>query len=295
MRTIANDVLKVSIDELGAELTSIVRKDNCTEYVWKADPAIWKRHAPLLFPVIGRLKDKEYEANGKTWSITQHGFGRDLAFEAHPVSNRCVEFVLKDNEYTHSMYPYKFKLTIRYTLSGNTLKKEHIVENLSKMPMYYELGGHDAYAICLTPEEKITDSYIEFADDIKEIHPIVYDDDIMLTKDHRTVPLDDHSRLYIQRDTFREDALVLDDVKTRKVTLGSKVSDKKVVMEFDDFRYISFWSKYVADQDVPYVCIEPWTSLPDGNYLGKALSEKEGIRCIEPGESETLSFSVSVF
>lgn len=293
MRSIGNEMLKVSIDEMGAELCSIIRKDDGTEYVWQADPSIWKRHAPLLFPIVGRLKDKEYTLDGKTWSITQHGFGRDMVFKARPVSTRCIEFVLTDNEYTHSMYPYAFQLIVRYSLDGNTLKKEHIVENRSDVPMYYEVGGHDAYALCLTPGEKITDSYVEF-EGMTEIRPIITDENVFLSRDHRTIPLKD-GRLYLDRHTFDQDAMMLDEVAVRRVTLGSERSEKKVVMDFADFPYFAIWSKYMPDRDVPYVCLEPWSTLPDGSYLGKALEEKIGVRCIAPGESENLSFSVSIF
>lgn len=293
MRSIGNENLKVKIDEMGAELCSIICKRTGVQYVWQADPSIWKRHAPLLFPIVGRLKDKEYTLNGQTWPITQHGFGRDLRFEPSPVSHSCIELHLKDSEYTHSMYPYAFELTIRYSLDGHTLKKEHIVKNTSDQPMFYEIGGHDAYTVCRVPNEKLSDYYIEFEGGLSEIHPVLTDENVFLTREHGTIPLQ-NGRLYLSRELFKQDALILDDLPVRRVTLGSNGSTQTVQMDFSDFPYFALWSKYIPDQDVPYICLEPWSTLPDASYLGKELENKIGVRCLKPGETETLTFSVTI-
>lgn len=291
MLYLENERFKAAIDEKGAELCSLTGKSDGTEYVWQGDPAIWARHAPLLFPVIGRLKDKEYTLDGKTYSITQHGFGRDLPFEGKQIDAACAEFTLTQNDYTKKMYPYDFTLTVRYTLTGNRLKKEHIVHNPNDIPLYYEVGGHDAYNICLTEGETIRDSYVQF-EGVNEIHPLELDEKILLTGGEGTLPLDE-GRLWIDRETFRIDAVMLAAPAVRRLTICSRKHAKKVAVEFDDFDYVGIWSAY-RPFDVPYVCIEPWSTLPDCNYLGKELEKKVGVRCVAPHESETMTFTTIV-
>ena len=162
MQVLENERFRVEINEFGAELTRFTSKKDGTEYIWKGDPAAWKRHAPILFPIVGRLKDKTYTVDGRPYEITQHGFGRDLAWQAQKISGTCAEFTLTPSEYTKKMYPWDFICTVRYTLDGNALKKEHIVKNASDSVMYYEIGGHDAYTLCWEDGEKITDYYVEF-------------------------------------------------------------------------------------------------------------------------------------
>lgn len=291
MLYLENEQFKAAIAEKGAELCSLTGKSDGTEYIWQASPNIWGRHAPLLFPIIGRLKDKEYTLDGKPYHITQHGFGRDLTFDSKQVSAVCAEFTLTQNDYTKGMYPYDFTLVVRYTLTGNRLKKEHIVHNPNDVPLYYEVGGHDAYNLCLTEGETIRDSYVQF-EGLSEIHPLQLDDAILLTGGEDTLPLDE-GRLWIDRETFHIDALMMKSPETRRITIGSRVHSKRVTVEFDDFDYVGVWSAY-KPFDVPYVCIEPWSTLPDGRYLGKELEKKVGVRCIAPGESETLTFTTVV-
>ena len=113
MQVLENERFRVEINEFGAELTRFTSKKDGTEYVWKGDPAAWKRHAPILFPIVGRLKDKTYTVDGRPYEITQHGFGRDLAWQAQKISGTCAEFTLTPSEYTKKMYPWDFICTVR--------------------------------------------------------------------------------------------------------------------------------------------------------------------------------------
>lgn len=291
MQVLENDQFRVEINEFGAELTSMKSKKDGTEYIWKGDPAAWKRHAPVLFPIVGRLKNKTYTVGDTAYEITQHGFGRDLEWQPHKVSDTCVEFTLTNNSYTEKMYPWAFCCTIRFTLAGASLRKEHIVRNDSDSTMYYEVGGHDAYAICLCPGEKITDYYVQF-DGVKALHPIVSDEAVLLTQEHGTIALED-GRLPITRETFANDAIILDQLPVRRATIGSQTNPRRVVMDFSDFPYFAVWSAY-KPFDVPFVCLEPWSTLPDGSYLDHAIEHKVGVRVLAPGQTETLAFTTTI-
>ena len=291
MQVLENERFRVEISEMGAELTSFKSKTTGTEYVWQADPVAWKRHAPILFPIVGRLKDKTYTADGKAYEITQHGFGRDLEWQANRESDTCVSFTLMPNDYTKKMYPWDFKCTVRYTLDGASLKKEHITENCSDSTMYYEVGGHDAYNLCWQDGEQITDYYVAF-EGVDALSRIVTDESVMLTRERVSVPLVE-GRLPITRGLFADDAVMTEGLPVRRATIGCTKNSRTVTMDFADFDYFAVWSAN-KDFDVPYVCLEPWSTLPDGSYLDHAIENKEGVRVLQPGQSETLSFTTTI-
>ena len=122
--TLSNDLLTVSIQDAGAQLCS-VRSAGGTEYLWQADPAVWGRHAPLLFPLIGRLQDSQYTLDGRAWSISTHGFARDAQFQVSEQGPTALSFQLEDSEETRRVYPFSFVLTVTYTLEGSRLTKAH--------------------------------------------------------------------------------------------------------------------------------------------------------------------------
>ncbi len=277
--------------EKGAETVSFRSKKDGTEYIWQADPDVWGRHAPVLFPIIGRLKDKKYTVGGKEYEIMQHGFGRDLEWMARPVSDTVIEFSLTQNEYTKNLYPWDFTCTTRYTLDGNSLTREHITKNNSGTVMYYEIGGHDGFTICWNEGESITDYAVEF-EETEELHPIIVDENVFLTKDHSTVHIE-NGLLKIRRGMFDPDALMLDDLKVRRASIVCSKNSKRVTMDFSDFPYFAVWSKNLP-QDVPYVCLEPWSTLPDAIYLGHEIEEKVGIRMLQPEESESFKVVTTI-
>ncbi len=289
--TIENEKFSVSIDSRGAELCSMRSKQTGIEYVWQAEPSIWARHAPVLFPIIGRLKDKTYSVGGKSYQITQHGFGRDLEFACAEQTDTSIALMLTPNEYTRSMYPFDFAFTVRYTLEGNTLKKQHITTNCGDTDMYYEVGGHDAYNVALEPNETMEDYYVDFGSG-DAIYPLINDDALMITKDKRTVPLKD-GKLFLSGELFKLDALILDDCQPRTVSIRSKKSKHVICMKFENFPYLGIWSKYTG-ANTNYVCIEPWSTLPDANYLDHALENKIGVRRLAPKSNEILTFTTTV-
>ena len=291
MIVLENEGFRVEINPFGAELTSFRSKTTGTEYVWGGDPAAWKRHAPVLFPIVGRLKDKTYTVDGASFEITQHGFGRDLEWEPKQVSGTCAEFTLTQSEYTKKMYPWDFTCTLRFTLDGGSLLKAHITRNDSGSTMYYEIGGHDAYTLCWQEGEKITDYFVEF-EGTDALNRIATDENVMLTEKRTSVPLDG-GKLHISRELFANDAVMTEGLTVRRASIGSTKNSRRVTMEFRDFPYFAVWSPY-KDFDVPFTCLEPWSTLPDGTHLDHAIENKQGIRRLAPGESEILAFRTTI-
>lgn len=289
--TIKNEHIRVSIDNLGAELKSIKRMDDKKdlEYLWQRNPEIWERQAPLLFPLIGRLKDGEYIFDEKTYSIPIHGFARFVAFEVNSVNEDEISFKTESNSETLKVYPFEFELEILYKLDGFTITKSHTITNKSDIGMYYEIGGHEGYNIALMAGEKMEDYYIHFPG-MKSFKTYTSDEDIMMNKDKKKIKLD-NEKLYLSPEVFKNDALIIDEFKQRRVILANEKNNRTVEVQFEDFKYLGLWTKYMRGN---YICIEPWSSLPDCNYLGKELENKKDIRKISASNSETLKYKIII-
>lgn len=289
--TLRNDVLTVEVEDTGAQLSSI-RDTNGTEYLWQGDPAIWPRRAPLLFPIIARLKDGQYTLDGQTFHISNHGFCRDAPFTAQQDGDDRISFRLTDSAETREAYPFSFVLTVTYTLSGNRLTKSHRIENHSKVPMYYELGGHDGYRAPLSDGEKMDDYAIRIPN-VNAIQPYGMDADNMITPKGRAFPLE-KGRIPLKPSTFALDTIILDELSQSKAALVDGQNRTRVAVSFEGFPYLGIWTAN-KPFDTNYVCIEPWTSLPDATFVGRALTDKKGIRTLSPDAQEELSYSVEFF
>lgn len=288
--TLKNDLLTVVISTLGAELQSILAADG-TELLWQADSAIWGRHAPLLFPIIGRLREGRYTLNGQSVSISQHGFARDTEFTVERQNADSVTLSMGESEATRAVYPFSFRLTVRYQLKGASLVKSHTVTNCSERAMPYELGGHDGFRTTLRAGETMSDYAVEFPGQ-SVLHPFGMDEHCFLTPEKLDYPLDGNL-LSLPPKVFGLDTVVLEDLPCRQVSLVGKKSGYRLSMDFSDFDYLAIWTKPV-DFDTNYVCIEPWTTLPECTFVGSELTDKRGIRVLGSGESETLSYTVTV-
>ena len=288
MITLHNDLLTVQIDLVGAQLCS-VKNTAGTEYIWQADPAIWNRHAPLLFPVIGRLQDSQYTLNGKTYTIGSHGFARDAQFEVAEQNETAVSFRLTESPETLAVYPFPFVLTVTYILEGNKLTKACRVGNPSEKTMYYELGGHDGFVAPLS-EGEVMDDYAILLPGVDTLEPYGMDPEtFMITPKERKLPLD-HGRVPLKPAVYGLDTIILGDLPQRRAILADKAGRPRVTLDFPDFPYLGIWTQG-KPFDTNYVCIEPWTTLPDATFVGRDLTEKAGIRALPAGQSETLVYT----
>lgn len=286
-----NEHLSIKADSLGAELKSIRKKDDseAIEYLWQLNPEIWERQAPLLFPVIGRLKDEEYTYDGRTYKIDIHGFARFSQFAVNKISDSEISFCIESNEDSLKVYPFNFKLTVSYKLSGNDIIKSHLVKNTGRGIMAYEIGGHEGYNLSLFKGEQMDDYYIEFPG-MEFIETYTSDESIMMNRDKKSIKLKD-GRIYLSPEVFKDDALIIDDFKVNMVRLRNTRNERGIDVTFDDFKYLGLWTKYMKSD---YICIEPWSSLPDCNYLGKGLLDKQDIRILDEGTEEESVYTITV-
>jgi len=289
MIVLKNSHLTVQVDPVGAQLCS-VRSAAGTEYIWQADPAIWGRHAPLLFPVIARLKDGRYTLDGREWTIPTHGFARDSLFEVLEEGPARAVFRLTDSPETRAVYPFAFSLTVTYVLEENRLAKSCAVENRSGGRMWFELGGHDGFRAPLEEGEAM-DDYAITIPGVEELEPYGMDGALMITPKGARFPLD-RGRIPLKPSVFGLDTVILDSPAVRRAALVDRAGRARVTVEYPDFPYIALWTQG-KPFDTNYVCIEPWSSLPDATFVGRGLADKAGAVALEPGAVRTLTYTTT--
>ena len=286
---IHNDTLRVKIASVGAELQSIQTADGA-EYLWQGDPAYWTGHSPNIFPYVGRLTQGRYTLNGQEYGFKNHGLVRyeDLAVEEE--ASDTITFRLDANEELMKQYPYDFTYMITYTLKGNQLIMTIQVENHSEERMFFAVGGHPGFNVPLEQGIAFEDYYLEFSE---ESHP--YQIEISPKGAIRSGQFlyqpEGGKRIHLQHNLFDSDAIVLYH-GDRTVTLKSDQGARAVTVRYPDFRYIGFWHKPCTD--APYVCIEPWTSLPSRENITEDFAQQGDLLHIEGGEIWTTTWSIEI-
>ena len=283
-----NDALAVRISSKGAELQSVVCEG--IERMWSGDPAVWGRRAPLLFPLIGRLRDGWYANGGERVDAPMHGFCRDRAFAAEQVSGTHARFETTSDEGTRAVFPFDFLLRVDFSLEGATIVKTHTVENAGEVPMPFELGGHEAYETRLLPGERMADYYVRF-EGADALGMYDMDEEGILALPKIEVPLED-GRLTKTPEQLGIDTVVLENVPGGRVVLASAANPHEVEVEFPDFPYLGIWTK-AGQADARYLCLEPWSALPDALFSPRELAEKPGVRVLAPGERATLAYRMT--
>ncbi|WP_129717028.1 aldose 1-epimerase family protein [Pedobacter sp. SYP-B3415] len=289
MIQIQNDRLSASFAEKGAELQRLTGKTNAYEYLWSGNPAFWGKHSPVLFPVVGALKNDTYSFEGRSYQLSRHGFARDMDFDTKVINDTEVCFTLSDTEATHEKYPFRFSLSIRYRLDGPTLHCSYEVENPDpQRDLLFSAGAHPAFAVPVSENLAYTDYYLTFDNDSNlQYHKIK---DNLISDEVKQLTLDS-GRLPLSHELFYEDALVFKTLKSKEITLENTGNATGIRFGFDSFPYFGIWSAPDAD----FVCLEPWCGVADGvNHNGR-LEDKEGIVRLGPLEGWNRTWSVTCF
>ena len=271
MFTIEDDRLRVSIHPKGAELQRIFHKEHRLDYLWGGDPAFWSKHSPLLFPIVGTLKDNTYFYQERAYHLPRHGFARDREFVLEELSADSIRLLLRWDAATIAVFPFSFELRVGYRLTYEGLRTTYRVENPSEMPLYFSIGGHPAFNLPLTPDTVYSDYYLEFDQREKAPRWPISKDGLI---EPNPVPLlEDTNRLPLAKDLFAKDALVLKHPVSTGVALRSEKTDRGLRMEYPDFSFLGIWAAPGAD----FVCIEPWCGIADAVGGDQQLVNKEGI------------------
>lgn len=287
-----NGELRASFRSQGGELTSLVKKENGQEYIWKGDSAYWGWHSPVLFPLVGSLKGGSYTHQGKSYTMGQHGLARRMEFDLLKQEEDAIWFVLKDTAATWETYPFAFRLEIGYQLSGKELKVLWRVKNPGQETLYFSIGAHPAF-LCPAGGEKPhwQGAYIGF--DTRKDHIVYKLVDLscgLAAPDTYLQPLED-GMFPVQRDTFDRDALILEDKQVSEVFLAGEDKVPYLSVKFDT-PLVGLWSP--VKKDAPFICIEPWYGRCDGvEFEGEWKDRKYG-NSLAPGETFAAEYTISV-
>jgi galactose mutarotase-like enzyme len=288
MLSIENEFLKISVQKTGAELCSVIDKSSNQEYMWSGDATVWGSFAPVLFPIIGCLKENEFLVEDKSYSIPKHGFIRNNSnLESKILNENTIEFRYKYDENTLKNYPYLFEFILQFVLDGKIIHLKHTIINHHEVkPMYYSLGGHPGFKCPIFEGEKYEDYYIEFEQIENDSTWKVTTDGLI---DVTTVPcLENTNRLQLHPMIFENDALIFKNLKSKKATLKTDAHTFGVEVSFSDFNYLGIWAKPNAS----FVCIEPWLGISDSINTNKDFTQKEGIQRLEGGTKQEYVYSI---
>lgn len=279
--TIKNEFLKVEISPKGAELVSIFKgKEN---YLWEIDRNFWDKTSPVLFPIIGGLKNDSYEFEGRKYQLPRHGFARECEFEITEKTDDSATFTLKYSEKTLEVYPFEFTLSIQYNIIENKLFIKYIVSNASSKKMYYSIGAHPAFSI----DGDFENYSLEFDQSENLISHKLSDN--LFSGETKEVALEGKI-LPLNYSLFEQDAIVLKNSTTSNLTL-LKNNVPKLKVSFPDFPFLGIWTK----KNAPFICIEPWLGLADSHQSSGKIEEKEGILNLESGSIQSHEWSVEFF
>ena len=286
MIQIANEQLVVTINDKGAELQSI--QLNGLEYLWQADAKYWGKHSPVLFPIVGELKDGKYIFNGKEYFLPRHGFARDKIFEVEQTSALSATFTLRSNEETFAIYPFQFIFQIQYEIKQHTLYCSYIVQNINDSDMYFSVGGHPAFKVPLQDNLQYTDYTLAFNHDSILNRFLLKDG---LTEDNTEAVALNKNKLTLTPSLFYNDAIVLKHIASDQIKLSAEKDEHGLIFSFRGFPYFGIW----AAKDAPFVCLEPWCGIADNIHHDYQLTNKEGINQLAAGEAWKRTWSVELF
>lgn len=289
MPSISNDSISINVASRGAELQSIYHRQHQLEYMWSGDPAFWGKHSPVLFPIVGELKNETYTYNGKQYNLSRHGFARDMEFEVTKHTETSITFSLRSNEETAENYPFQFIFSVRYTLDGNKLQVGFIVENTGLENMLFSVGGHPAFKVPLVEGTSFEEYQLVFNE--KETvgrWPISPDG---LIETHTMPLLENENVLPLKKELFASDAIVLKDLRSRSVSVKSSKTSHGLKLHFENFPFLGIWETKGGD----FICIEPWCGVADSVAATGKLEEKEGINTLMPAGKFEVSYTIELF
>jgi len=285
--TIQNEFLSVSANNQGAELYSVICGD--TELLWQGVPEWWTGRAPILFPVVGKLKGGSYLHDGIQYMLPQnHGFARRNKFT--PVSNSedAITFSLCDNKETRSVYPFEFELIVTYELSGRSLHTGFKVTNKSDVDMYFSIGGHPAFNCPIFQDETFEDYEIVFNENETAGTHIITEEG--LVSDEMVPFFNNSNQIPLNHELFRKyQTLVFSNLKSTSVTLRSRKTGAGVTLDFTGFPYFGVWQPPGAS----FVCLEPWQGVDDSPVSAGNLRDKTGIVRLASKSEHTCGFTIT--
>lgn len=289
MHTIQSNKLNVAIDAKGAELKSIIHREHNLEYMWDAKPAVWGKTSPVLFPIVGALKNGAYHYKGKSYELPRHGFAREKEFVVTEQSENSISFTLQSTPETLAVYPFGFIFSIHYKIEVDILTVRYTIKNTGKEPMLFSVGGHPAFKLPLVERTDYTDYTLRFENrETASRWPISKEGLIEKTPQPF---LENDNELRLSKDLFKTDAVVLKHLQSKYVDLVSDKTPHSLRFSLEGFPFLGLWASPGAD----FLCIEPWCGIADSVDASGELKQKEGIIALPEGEEFSVAWQVRFY
>lgn len=292
LRIMENEFLKVTVDDHGAEFVSVYDKEKGLERMWSADPKVWNRHAPILFPFVGKVNQGRYRHEGRVYEMkTQHGFARDREFACVSAKEDCIVHCLKADDATMEIYPFSFELYVTHRFArdnGRLLEVQWQVYNCGSVDMYYSIGGHPGFTVPAYEHESRDQYFLEFPGK-EELQYLLLNPKTGLAVPDVAFPLTtDHGFCPIAADMFDRDALVFEHGQIETVRIAGPDKRPYITLSCAGFPYVGIWSK----PEGRFVCLEPWAGRTDNDGFDGELKDKAGEQMLPAKESRILTYSV---
>lgn len=289
MNILQNEKLIIESNNSGAELTKIFSKRYNKDILWNGNKKYWGRQSPILFPIVGKLVDNETIIEENLYSMTQHGFARDMEFEIIDKGDTFISYKLTDNESTLEKYPYSFELIINYTLKDNSINIEWIVKNTDSKDIFFSIGGHPAFNLPLFEQNDFSKYHLEFKkrSDVEKINlNTSFIDDITF--------IGDLKNLQLSPELFKNDALIYTNID--EVSICNNDGGKYITLSMQDFPLVGIWTPYYSESNstAPFLCIEPWYGLADSIHSNKIYKDKKFINKLGKGKIFTASYNINI-
>lgn len=276
---------------MGAELISL-KKNNGREIIWQGDSNYWNGRNPHLFPIVGSLKDSKTVIDGIEYTIPKHGFARRNEFSVVEKSENKITFLLQENEAIQACYPFAFSLFITHTLTEDGFLTEYKIENTDTKNILFGLGGHTAFFCPMRENDVFSDYEVRFSE--TETHPVYQciEEDLggLLYEKGIRKEYQNFNSIPLDYDIFRLDALIFSKLNSRTVTLQHKTKGYGVKVDINGFSSLGIWTP--IDKHAPFICIEPWSIIPDKEDTTGVFSEKPNITSLAPNKIANFSYQI---
>ena len=270
------------INSKGAELVSLKKIAINREYIWEGNPEFWGKHSPVLFPIVGTLKNNQYRYKNQTYTLPRHGFARDFEFEIILKNESEVVFSLQSSKETLSVYPFDFELQIHYTLQENELVVAYKILNKTNESMPFSIGAHPAFAL----SEKFEHYGLAFEFD-EPLNSYTLENDLLSEKT-TLIPID-KNQVALNYSLFENDALIFKQMQSKKIMI---LENEKPLLDFHfkDFKNFGIWTKVNA----PFICLEPWLGYSDTLTSNGHLEQKEAIQFVDAQDEFNCNFKIEI-
>jgi len=291
--TIQNKKLSIRVSLKGAEIISIYYKKEKLEHLWQGEKASWNKHAPILFPAVGKIKNGTYSIDGKTYKMKNHGFASSSFFQLISKSDTKVVLQLTSNKETLKIYPYQFKLIVTYLLKGSKLKISHIVENTDNQKIYFSIGAHPGFNVPFYNHEMFDDYYIQFSKKISSDRLLITKKEAMPNGKRQVNFINNTRKLALSHQLFKDKVVILDGVKAHALTIKSNSSKFGIkIGGINKFTYLGLWTS--PQKEAPFICIEPWYGISDKFDTDGNFKVKKGIKTLQVGDNFVMKYFIKI-